>query len=273
MVDWHSGGTESRWVEIMVSKEDAFMDRYKFTLTGKVAIVTGAAQGIGYAVADLLTGLGAHVMLQDINAGTLKNALRQIQAEDRQVLTNHGDVSRATDTQAMVDATIAQWGRVDILVNNAGIGGVGKKLLDLTIEEWQRMIDVDLTAVFLCCRSVLPGMIQQQRGVIINIASVTAQMGVAGSTHYAAAKAGVIGFSKSLAREVAAQHINVNVVAPGLVDTQMSRARGIDHQRHLVIWPRIGTVADIAWAVAYLASDQAEFITGQVMNVNGGAYM
>jgi NAD(P)-dependent dehydrogenase (short-subunit alcohol dehydrogenase family) len=257
----------------MARNQDARMDRFKFSLTDKVAIVTGAARGIGYAVADLFSGLGARVMLQDIDAGTLKSAMQQLHAEDRQVLTNHGDVSRAVNTQAMVDETIAKWGRVDILVNNAGIGGVGKKILDLTIEEWQRMIDVDLTAVFLCCQSVLPGMIQQQRGVIINIASVTAQMGVAGSTHYAAAKAGVIGFSKSLAREVAAEHINVNVVAPGLIDTQMSRARGIDHQRHLVIWPRIGVVTDIAWAVAYLASDQAEFITGQVMNVNGGAYM
>jgi 3-oxoacyl-[acyl-carrier protein] reductase len=249
------------------------MDKYKFALIDKVAIVTGAGRGIGFAVADLLTGLGAQVMLQDIDAGTLKSAMQQLRAEDRQVLASHGDISRDVDTQAMVEETIAKWGRVDILVNNAGIGGVGKKILDLTTKEWQRMLDVDLTGVFLCCRSVLPGMIQRQRGVIINIASVTAQMGVAGSTHYAAAKAGVIGFSKSLAREVAAQHINVNVVAPGLIDTQMSRARGIDHQRHMVIWPRIGAVTDIAWAVAYLASDQAEFITGQVMNVNGGAYM
>ena len=249
------------------------MDRYKFALTDKVAIVTGAARGIGYAVADLLSGLGARVMLQDIDATTLGTAVQHLQAEARQVICNQGDISLAFDTQAMVDETLDQWGRVDILVNNAGIGGVGKKILELSIAEWQRMIDVDLTAVFLCCRSVLPSMIQQQRGVIINIASVTALMGVAGSTHYAAAKAGVIGFSKSLAREVATQHINVNVVAPGLIDTQMSRARGIDHQRHLVIWPRIGTVADIAWSVAYLVSDQAEFITGEVMNVNGGAYM
>lgn len=249
------------------------MDKYVFTLNDKVAIVTGAARGIGYAVANMLSGLGARVMLQDIDAVTLKSAVQQLLAEDRQVLSNQGDVSRAFDIQAMVDETLEKWGRVDILVNNAGIGGVGKNLLELSIEEWQRMIDVDLTAVFLCCRSVLPSMIRQQRGVIINIASITALMGVAGSTHYAAAKAGVIGFSKSLAREVAGQHINVNVVAPGLIDTHMSRARGIEHQRHLVIWPRIGSVDDIAWGVAYLASDQAEFVTGEVLNINGGAYM
>jgi 3-oxoacyl-[acyl-carrier protein] reductase len=135
------------------------------------------------------------------------------------------------------------------------------------------MIDIDLTAVFLSCRAVLPHMMKQERGSIVNIASITGQMGAAGSTHYAAAKAGVIGFSKALAHEVASYSINVNVVAPGLVDTDMSRSRGIDHQRHLVLWPRIGEVDDIAWAVAYLASDRAEFVTGAVFNVNGGAYM
>ena len=168
---------------------------------------------------------------------------------------------------------LGAWGRIDVLVNNAGIGGMGKTILDLTTDEWRQMIDVDLTSVFLCCRAVLPTMIQQRRGAIINIASVTGQMGVAGSTHYAAAKAGVIGFTKSLAHEVATHRVNVNVIAPGLIDTDMSRARGIEHQRHLVIWPRIGNVEDVAWAVAYLVSDRAEFITGTVLNINGGAYM
>jgi 3-oxoacyl-[acyl-carrier protein] reductase len=249
------------------------MDKYDFLLKDKVAIVTGAARGIGYAIGDVLSGLGARVMLQDIDGATLRSAVQQLQAENRQVLGSQGDVSNALDIQATVNETLSKWGRVDILVNNAGIGGTGKRLLELSIDEWQRMIDVDLTAVFLCCRAALPSMIRQQRGVIINVASITAIMGVAGSTHYAAAKAGVIGFSKSLAREVASQHINVNVVAPGLIDTQMSRARGIEQQRNLVIWPRIGVVSDIAWAVAYLVSDQAEFITGEVMNINGGAYM
>ena len=173
----------------------------------------------------------------------------------------------------MVTATTGHWGRVDILINNAGIGGVGKTLLELSPAEWRRMIEVDLIGVYLGCRAVLPQMIEQQRGSIITISSITGQMGMAGSTHYAAAKAGVIGFSKALAQEVAQHTINVNVIAPGLVDTDMSRARGIDHQSRLVRWPRIGTVTDIAWAAAYLASDRAEFITGAVLNINGGAYM
>lgn len=249
------------------------MERNGFTLTNKVAIVTGAARGIGFAVADLMSSLGASVMLQDIDGASLHESVQRLQEDHRQVFASQGDISQVADFQATVEETLEKWGRVDILVNNAGIGGLGKKLLELSVEEWQRMIDVDLTAVFLCCRAVLPSMIQQKRGVIINIASITALMGMAGSTHYAAAKAGVIGFSKSLAREVAAYHINVNVIAPGLIDTQMSRARGINHQRHLVIWPRIGTVEDVAWAAAYLTSEQAEFITGEVMNINGGAYM
>jgi 3-oxoacyl-[acyl-carrier protein] reductase len=257
----------------MGSELKPLMDHYEFRLNDKVAIVTGAARGIGYAVADVLSCLGARVLLQDIDETTLSVSVQQLQAKDRRVRSIHGDVSLEPDCQAMVEEALGSWGRIDILVNNAGIGGVGKKLLELSFEEWQRMIEVDLTAVFLCCRVALPCMIRQQRGVIINIASVTALMGVAGSTHYAAAKAGVIGFSKSLAKEVAEHHINVNVVAPGLIDTQMSRARGINHQSHLVLWPRIGKVDDIAWAVAYLASDQAEFVTGEVLNINGGAYM
>ena len=245
----------------------------QLALDGKIAIVTGAARGIGRAIADLLARSGVSVLLQDIDGATLQETCNRLQEQGRDILASQGDVSQVEDIQRMIDKTINAWGRVDILVNNAGIGGVGKTILELGIEEWRRMIDVDLTAVFLSCRAILPHMIEQKRGRIVNIASITGQMGVAGSTHYAAAKAGVIGFSKSLAKEVAPYSINVNVIAPGLVDTDMSRSRGIDHQRHLVLWPRIGVVDDVAWAVAYLVSEQAEFVTGAVLNVNGGAYM
>ncbi len=239
----------------------------------KVAIVTGAARGIGFATSRLLATLGASVLLQDIDEDAIYNAYHQLHESGFDVSVSIGDISRVDDTISMVETALRRWGRIDILINNAGIGGTGKTLLELDIKEWKRMIEVDLTGVFLCCRAVLPQMIKQNRGSIINIASITGQMGVYGSTHYAAAKAGVIGFSKSLAREVAKFYINVNVIAPGLIDTDMSRARGIEHQRHLVIWPRIGNVEDIAWAAAYLASDHAEFITGAVLNINGGAYM
>jgi NAD(P)-dependent dehydrogenase (short-subunit alcohol dehydrogenase family) len=243
------------------------------SLAGRVAIVTGAARGIGYAVADLLSASGASVVLQDVDSPTLVESCAQLEGAGRKVMAVAGDVSRPADVESLVEETVRSWRRIDILVNNAGIGGVGKTLLELSAEEWQRMLDVDLTGVFLCCRAVLPHMIARRRGSIINLASITGQTGVAGSTHYAAAKAGVIGFSKSLAHELAPYYVNVNVVAPGLIDTDMSRLRGINHQRDRVIWPRIGHVRDVAWSVAYLASDHAEFITGMVLNVNGGAYM
>lgn len=245
----------------------------QLTLKGKTAIVTGAARGIGHAIASLLARNGVSVLLQDIDSKSLQETHESLQSQGYTVLASQGDVSRVADVQNMIDQTLESWGRIDVLINNAGIGGVGKTVAGLEIEEWQRMIDVNLTAVFLSCRAVIPHMIEQRRGTIINIASITGQIGVAGSAPYAAAKAGVIGFSKSLAQEAAPHYVNVNVVAPGLIDTDMSRARGINHQSHLVIWPRIGVVDDIAWAVAYLASDQAEFVTGAVLNVNGGAYM
>jgi 3-oxoacyl-[acyl-carrier protein] reductase len=246
---------------------------YDFVLQDKVTIVTGAARGIGFSTADLLSGLGAKVMLQDIQEDLLDASYRQLLDQGRKVMACVGDVSQEGDIHRMISKTLEKWGRIDILVNNAGIGGVGKTLLELSKEEWNKMIEVDLTAVFLCCRAVVPHMIAQKRGAIINIASVTAEMGIAGSTHYAAAKAGVIGFTKSLARELAPHFINVNVVAPGLIDTEMSRARGQDHICKTVLWPRIGKASDIAWAIAYLASDQAEFMTGAQLNINGGTYM
>jgi 3-oxoacyl-[acyl-carrier protein] reductase len=249
------------------------MENGDLGLHRKVAIVTGAARGIGYATAACLSKLGASVLLQDIDGQAAIERCNRLREAGRDVEACSGDVSNIDDTTMMVEVALKSWGRIDILVNNAGIGGVGKTILELETEEWKRMIEVDLTGVFLCSRAVVPQMIKQRRGSIVNIASITGQMGVGGSTHYSAAKAGVIGFSKALAHEVAQYFINVNVISPGLVDTDMSRTRGIEHQRHLVIWPRIGSVEDIAWAVAYLASDKAEFITGAVLNVNGGAYM
>jgi len=239
----------------------------------QVALVTGAARGIGLSIADRLAGDGYQLALNDIDAEGLAHTVARIKEAGHQVLGLAGDVGDSGTIGEMVEQVMEQFGRIDSLVNNAGIGGVGKSILELTLNEWNEMLRVDLTATFLLCRAVLPHMVSQQRGRIVNISSITALMGVAGSTHYAAAKAGVIGFSKSLAREVAGSRINVNVIAPGLIDTDMSRKRGIDHQRHFVAWPRIGKPEDIAGVVAFLLSDEAEFITGQVLSPNGGAYM
>lgn len=239
----------------------------------QVIFITGAARGIGRAIAERMLAEGHLLALNDIDREALCDTIDALQAPDSSIIDLGGDVSRPEAVEAMAAKAIKHFGRIDSLVNNAGIGGTGKFILELDIEEWNEMLRVDLTSTFLLCKAVLPAMISQGRGRIVNIASITAMMGVAGSTHYAAAKAGVIGFSKSLAREVADKRINVNVVAPGLIDTDMARKRGIDHQRHFVAWPRIGEPDDIAGVVAFLLSDQAEFITGQVISPNGGAYM
>jgi 3-oxoacyl-[acyl-carrier protein] reductase len=220
-----------------------------------------------------LSEQGDGLSLNDIDAEILSQTIHQLKESGHDALGLVGDVSDTKAVQDMVAKVVGQYGRIDGLVNNAGIGGVGKTLLELSLEEWDEMLRIDLTASFLMCQAVVPHMVAQARGRIVNISSITAMMGVAGSTHYAAAKAGVIGFSKSLAREVAENRINVNVVAPGLIDTDMSRKRGIDHQRHLIAWPRIGEPEDVASVVAFLLSDKAEFITGQVLSPNGGACM
>lgn len=239
----------------------------------QVILITGAARGIGRAIAEKMAAAGHLLALNDIDRETLCHTIDTFQKSDSRIIDLVGDVSQPEDVEAMATKTVEHFGRIDSLVNNAGIGGTGKFLLELSVEEWNEMLRVDLTSTFLLCKAVLPSMISRGRGRIVNIASITAMMGVAGSTHYAAAKAGVIGFSKSLAREVADKRINVNVVAPGLIDTDMARKRGIDHQRHFVAWPRIGEPEDVASVVAFLLSDEAEFITGQVLSPNGGAFM
>lgn len=239
----------------------------------QVILITGAARGIGRAIAEKMAAAGHLLALNDIDRETLCHTIDTFQKSDSRIIDLVGDVSQPEDVEAMATKTVEHFGRIDSLVNNAGIGGTGKFLLELSVEEWNEMLRVDLTSTFLLCKAVLPSMISRGRGRIVNIASITAMMGVAGSTHYAAAKAGVIGFSKSLAREVADKRINVNVVAPGLIDTVMARKRGIDHQRHFVAWPRIGEPEDVASVVAFLLSDEAEFITGQVLSPNGGAFM
>jgi 3-oxoacyl-[acyl-carrier protein] reductase len=239
----------------------------------QVILITGAARGIGRAIAEKMAAAGHFLALNDIDRETLCHTIDTFQKSDSRIIDLVGDVSQPENVEAMATKTVEHFGRIDSLVNNAGIGGTGKFLLELSVEEWNEMLRVDLTSTFLLCKAVLPSMISRGRGRIVNIASITAMMGVAGSTHYAAAKAGVIGFSKSLAREVADKRINVNVVAPGLIDTVMARKRGIDHQRHFVAWPRIGEPEDVASVVAFLLSDEAEFITGQVLSPNGGAFM
>jgi 3-oxoacyl-[acyl-carrier protein] reductase len=208
------------------------------------------------------------VLLADIRAELLADVMTGVS-----VAACVADVSAPDDVRRMVTQASAQFGGLDVLVNNAGIGGTGQTLLELTLDDWERMLCVDLTSVFVCCQAAVPALLEQGRGSIINISSITGVEGTAGSVPYAAAKAGVLGLTKSLAKELAPHAINVNAIAPGLIDTAMSRARGQELAAQAVRWPRIGRPEDIAQLAVYLASDEAEFVTGQVLGVNGGAYM
>ncbi len=244
-----------------------------------VAVVTGAARGIGRAIALRLVADGWRLALVDLDEaglseleGVLTGSLGPAAAA-RRVTMFVADVGEETEVGGLHERVVAAFGGVRALVNNAGIGGVGTPIEDLDLADWSTMLRVDLTSVFLTCRAFAPELKADGGGRVVNLGSISAQVGVAGSTAYTAAKGGVVAFSKSLAREWAPHRVTVNVVAPGVIDTDMARRRGLDHQRHLIPWHRIGRPDDVAGAVGYLLSPAAEFMTGQVLHLNGGAAM
>ncbi|HKE82280.1 MAG TPA: 3-oxoacyl-ACP reductase FabG [Vicinamibacterales bacterium] len=241
---------------------------------GKVAIVTGASRGIGRGIAEMLATRGAHVVAgaRGENAQGTVDAIRAAGGRAEVVSL---DVTDPASVDAMVAGVLNRHGRVDVLVNNAGITR-DQLMLRMKREEWDEVVATNLTSAFTCVQAVLKTMIRQRSGRIISISSVVGQMGNAGQANYAASKAGLIGFSLALAREVASRNITVNVVTPGMVDTDMTRAVA-DKAQHdwetLIPLKRLGTPADVAAAVCFLASDEASYITGQVLAVNGGMYM
>jgi 3-oxoacyl-[acyl-carrier protein] reductase len=244
-----------------------------FALTGKTAIVTGASRGIGRAIALALASRGAHVVAvaRGDNAAATVDAIR---AADGSAESASVDVTDADAFTTLVKAVAAARGRIDVLVNNAGITR-DQLALRLKREDWDQVIATNLTASFTCAQAVLPAMVRQRAGRIISISSVVGQMGNAGQTNYAASKAGIIGFSKALAREVASRQVTVNVVAPGMIDTDMTKAVAekakIDWAQQIPMG-RVGTPEEVAATVCFLASDEASYITGQVLAVNGGMY-
>ena len=245
-----------------------------FDLTGKIAIVTGASRGIGRGIALQLAAQGATV----VAAARGENAaptVASIAAAGGKAELASVDVTDADAVDALVDGALERHGRIDILVNNAGITR-DQLVLRMKRADWDAVIATNLTAAFTCSQAVLRPMIKQRSGRIIMIGSVVGQSGNAGQANYAASKAGLIGLTKSLAREIASRNITVNAVTPGLVETEMSQAvaeKAQEQWASMIPIGRPGTVADVAAVVCFLASDEAGYITGQVLAVNGGMYM
>lgn len=243
------------------------------TLQGEVALVTGASRGIGAAIADTLAARGATVI------GTATSEAGADAIGDRLAAHGgHGRVLNVTDgaaVEALIGDIAKEFGAVSILVNNAGITR-DQLLMRMKDEDWQAIMDTNLTSVYRTSKAVMRTMMKARKGRIINIASVVGVTGNPGQTNYAAAKAGIIAFSKSLAREVGSRGITVNVVAPGFIDTDMTRSLGDEQRKALegtIALGRLGAPADIAQAVAFLASPAANYITGETLHVNGGMYM
>lgn len=243
-------------------------------LTGKVAIVTGASRGIGRGVAEMLAARGAHVVAaaRGENAAPTAAAIAAGGQRGEAVAV---DVTDAASIEMMMSGVLQRHGRIDVLVNNAGITR-DQLMLRMKRDDWDAVIATNLTPAFVLVQAALRTMIKQRSGRIISISSVVGQTGNAGQVNYAASKAGLIGFSKALAREVASRNITVNVVAPGLIDTDMTKAiteKAQGDWAAQIPLGRLGTTADVAAAVCFLASDEASYITGQVLAVNGGMYM
>ncbi len=243
------------------------------TLRGEVALVTGASRGIGAAIADALAAQGATVIgtaTSEAGAAAIGERLAQAGGHGRLL-----DVTDSASVDALVESIGGSIGAISILVNNAGITR-DNLLLRMKEDEWQSILDTNLTSVYRTSKAVLRGMMKARKGRIISIASVIGSIGNAGQSNYAAAKAGVVAFSKSLAREIGSRGITVNVVAPGFIDTDMTRAMPEAAREGLlgqIALGRLGEPADIANAVSFLAGPSAAYITGETLHVNGGMYM
>jgi len=245
-------------------------------LDDKIAVVTGAAQGIGKAIAEMLARRGAHVVVADLNFEKAQATAQAIAAcTGRRVIAVQTNVADSASAQAMIDRTMAEFGRIDVLVNNAGTTR-DNLIVRISDADWDLVLGVNLKGAFNCSKAAVRPMMKQRSGRILNISSVSGLAGQAGQTNYSSSKAGLIGFTKALAKEVGSRGITVNAVAPGFVPTDLtSEILGKVQDEAIKMTPlgRLGSVEDIAYAVAFLVSDEASFITGQVLSVDGGLAM
>ncbi|MEO1394093.1 MAG: 3-oxoacyl-[acyl-carrier-protein] reductase [Cyanobacteria bacterium J06634_5] len=244
-------------------------------LADKVAIITGSSRGIGKAAALAIASEGAKVVINYArSSNAADDVVSAIKADGGEAIALQADVSKADDVDAMIKATMDAFGRIDVLVNNAGITR-DTLLLRMKPEDWQAVIDLNLTGVFLCTRAVSKIMLKQRSGRIVNISSVAGLMGNPGQANYSAAKAGVIGFTKTVAKELAPRGVTANVVAPGFIATDMTgELKNTEEILKFIPLARYGQPEEVAGLIRFLAADPAAaYITGQVMNVDGGMVM
>jgi 3-oxoacyl-[acyl-carrier protein] reductase len=244
-------------------------------LAGKVTLVTGAAQGIGKAIALLLARNGSDIVVSDINLERAEETAKEVEGIGQRAMAIRVDVANSEKVERMVQTILERFGHIDILVNNAGIAR-DRLILRMTEEDWDAVLNVNLKGTFNCTKAVVRHMSKQRSGKIVSIASVVGEMGNAGQASYSASKAGVIGFTKTIAREFAQRGINVNAIAPGYIETPMTDVlpeKTKEELKRLIPMDRLGRPEDVAEAVLFLVSEASSYITGEVLNVNGGIYM
>jgi len=242
---------------------------------GKVAVITGASRGIGRCISHALADGGARIVAVDIDLDATKEMVDELKARGVEAVAVQGNVTNAADVESMVASAIDTFGQIDILINNAGITR-DALLVRMKEDEWDAVLNVNLKGAFLCTRAVAKIMTKQRYGRIVNIASVVGQMGNAGQANYCASKAGLIGMTRSNARELARRNITVNAVAPGFIATDMTAALPEKAREELsaqIPLGRLGSPEDVANAVRFLTAENSGYITGQVIGVNGGMYM
>jgi 3-oxoacyl-[acyl-carrier protein] reductase len=250
-----------------------------FELNGKVALVTGASSGIGRASAEALAANGARVAINfHRNQAGAEAARAQVVDRGGSAIVVQADVTRARDVESLVEQTVDEFGPIDILVNNAGSLVERLKILELTEERWDEVIDLNLKSAFLCCKAVAGSMIKRKAGAIINVSSIAGRTGGAlGSIHYSTAKGGLITFTKGLAKELGPFGVRVNAISPGVIDTpyheQFSSPETMKSYVGMIPLGRVGTPVEVAKVICFLASDSASYLAGETIEINGGMFM